>query len=31
MQDAEQVLPVCVLGLRRFWLERASENRMVRH
>lgn len=31
MQDAEQVLPVCVLGLRRFWLERASESRMVRH
>jgi uncharacterized protein len=31
MQDAEQVLPVCVLGLRRFWLERAFENRMVRH
>ena len=23
MQDAEQVLPVCVLGLRRFWLDRA--------
>jgi uncharacterized protein len=31
MQDAEQVLPVCVLGLRRFWAERASETRMVRH
>ena len=31
MQDAEQVLPVCVLGLRRFWLDRASESRMVRH
>jgi uncharacterized protein len=31
MQDAEQVLPVCVLGLRRFWLERDSESRMVRH
>jgi uncharacterized protein len=31
MQDAEQVLPVCVLGLRRFWRERASESRMVRH
>jgi uncharacterized protein len=31
MQDAEQVLPVCVLGLRRFWGERANENRMVRH
>ena len=31
MQDAEQVLPVCVLGLRRFWSDRASETRMVRH
>ncbi len=31
VQDAEQVLPVCVLGLRRFWAERASESRMVRH
>jgi uncharacterized protein len=31
MQDAEQVLPVCVLGLRRFWTERSSESRMVRH
>ena len=31
MQDAEQVLPVCVLGLRRFWGDRASESRMVRH
>ena len=31
MQDAEQVLPVCVLGLRRFWRDRASETRMVRH
>jgi uncharacterized protein len=31
MQDAEHVLPVCVLGLRRFWAERASESRMVRH
>jgi uncharacterized protein len=31
MQDAEQVLPVCVLGLRRFWMDRASENRMIRH
>lgn len=31
LQDAEQVLPVCVLGLRRFWAERASETRMVRH
>lgn len=30
-QDAEQVLPVCVLGLRRFWAERASDTRMVRH
>ncbi len=31
MRDAEQVLPVCVLGLRRFWLDRAAEARMVRH
>jgi uncharacterized protein len=31
MQDAEQVLPVCVLGLRRFWRDRSSETRMVRH
>jgi len=31
MQDVEQVLPVCVLGLRRFWQDRASESRMVRH
>jgi uncharacterized protein len=31
LQDAEQVLPVCVLGLRRFWLERASGAGMVRH
>lgn len=31
MQDAEQVLPVCVLGLRRFWLDRATKVRMVRH
>lgn len=31
MQDAEQVLPVCVLGLRRFWQERAADAAMVRH
>ena len=31
MQDAEQVLPVCVLGLRRFWQERATGVGMVRH
>ncbi|OIQ69541.1 hypothetical protein GALL_488570 [mine drainage metagenome] len=31
MDDAEQVLPVCVLGLRRFWRERASGTGMVRH
>jgi uncharacterized protein len=31
MQDAEQVLPVCVLGLRRFWQDRATGSRMVRH
>jgi uncharacterized protein len=31
LQDAEQVLPVCVLGLRRFWRDRAAEKRMIRH
>ena len=31
IRDAEQVLPVCVSGLRRFWRGRASENRNVRH
>jgi uncharacterized protein len=31
MQDAEQVLPVCVLGLRRFWRERAAGQGVVRH
>ena len=31
MQDAEQVLPVCVLGLRRFWRDRVSGAGMVRH
>jgi uncharacterized protein len=31
LQDAEQVLPVCALGLRRFWLERAAGAGMVRH
>jgi uncharacterized protein len=31
MQDAEQVLPVCVLGLRRFWQDRAMGSGMVRH
>ena len=31
IQDAEQVLPVCVLGLRRFWQDRAAEGRTVRH
>ena len=31
MQDAEQVLPVCVLGLRRFWRERAAGTGIVRH
>jgi uncharacterized protein len=30
MQDAEQVLPVCVLGLRRFWRARAGDG-AVRH
>ena len=31
MQAAEQVLPVCVLGLRRFWRDRAAGSGMVRH
>ena len=31
MQDAEQVLPVCVLGLRRFWQERAAGTGIVHH
>lgn len=31
MQDAEEVLPVCVLGLRRFWLARAAQAQMIRH
>jgi uncharacterized protein len=31
IQDAEQVLPVCVAGLRRFWRGRAPEAGMVRH
>ena len=31
MQDAEQVLPVCVLGLRRFWQEGRTGGGMVRH
>lgn len=31
MQDAEQVLPVCVMGLRRFWQDRANDSQMVRH
>jgi uncharacterized protein len=31
LQDAEQVLPVCVLGLRRFWRERAAGSGTVRH
>jgi uncharacterized protein len=31
MQDAEQVLPVCVLGLRRFWRDQSAASRMVRH
>lgn len=31
IQDAEQVLPVCVLGLRRFWRERAPAAGMIRH
>ncbi len=31
VQDAEQVLPVCVLGLRRFWRDRATGAGMLRH
>jgi len=31
VEDAEQVLPVCVLGLRRFWQERAASGGTVRH
>jgi uncharacterized protein len=31
MQDAEQVLPVCVLGLRRFWMQREAGGGIVRH
>lgn len=31
MQDSEQVLPVCVLGLRRFWRQSAPGGGMVRH
>ena len=31
MQDAAQVLPVCVLGLRRFWNGRRAEGGPVKH
>ena len=31
MHDAAQVLPVCVLGLRRFWFGRRGESEPVRH
>jgi uncharacterized protein len=31
MQDSEQVLPVCVLGLRRFWRQSIPGAGMVRH
>jgi uncharacterized protein len=31
LQDSEQVLPVCVLGLRRFWQERTAGSGTVRH
>jgi uncharacterized protein len=31
MKDAEQVLPVCVLGLHRFWQERAAGVGVIRH
>ncbi|MDR3530306.1 MAG: UPF0149 family protein [Rhodopila sp.] len=31
LQDAEQILPVCVLGLRRFWQDRAAGAGVVHH
>jgi uncharacterized protein len=31
IEDAEQVLPVCVLGLRRFWRDHAPAAGAVRH
>jgi len=31
IEDAEQVLPVCVSGLRRFWRGQAPEPAMIRH
>ncbi len=31
LQDVEKVLPVCVLGLRRFWQDQRSTGGMVRH
>ncbi len=31
LQDSEQVLPVCVLGLRRFWRDRNAGSGTVRH
>jgi uncharacterized protein len=31
LQDSEQVLPVCVLGLRRFWRDRTAGSGTVRH
>jgi uncharacterized protein len=31
IQDSEQVLPVCVLGLRRFWRQNLPGGGMVRH
>jgi uncharacterized protein len=31
VDDAEQVLPVCVLGLRRFWRERSTAGGAARH
>lgn len=31
MRDAEKILPVCVLGLRRFWREQRDGAGMIRH
>jgi len=31
IEDAEQVLPVCVSGLRRFWRGQVPEPAMIRH
>lgn len=31
LEDAEQILPVCVAGLRRFWRDRSTGAGMTRH